>query len=287
MKTIIFATGVEGSDPTVQGGKRRDQLQETRHYGQWRRVSRGGAKTPLRAIAVGNLSAPPEAVHDAQASQARFPMHQPSESASKVEVQQLLRSAVVGTLAGLSASWIMNRIQAAVTAVTKDDGGSDDSSEEMPTTVKAADMLSETATGEPVPEPYEQPAGSAVHYGFGAFLGGLYGVLGEFLPGVRAGFGTAYGAGVAIVADEAIVPAAGLTPPPQNVPVSAHAYGLASHLVFGAALEGTRRLIDEALSASQSEPVAGAADRAGRSRPAGANLEPMVADVSLNRRHER
>lgn len=32
MKNIIFATGIEGSYPTVQGGKRRDQMEETRHY---------------------------------------------------------------------------------------------------------------------------------------------------------------------------------------------------------------------------------------------------------------
>lgn len=37
MKNILFATGIEGSDPTVQGGKRRDQLEETGHYARWRR----------------------------------------------------------------------------------------------------------------------------------------------------------------------------------------------------------------------------------------------------------
>lgn len=181
-------------------------------------------------------------------------MRQLSEPAPKVDLEKLLRGAAVGIIAGLSASWIMDRVQAAASAATSDDGGSG-SSEEKPTTVKAADMLSETATGEPVPERYDEIAGSAVHYGFGALLGGLYGVLGEVLPRVRAGFGTAYGAGVVIVADQALVPAAGLTPPPQDVPVSTHAYGLASHLVFGAALEGTRRLIEQALSGEPNEPA--------------------------------
>lgn len=36
MNTIIFATGIECSYPTVQDGKRRDQLAETRHYENWR-----------------------------------------------------------------------------------------------------------------------------------------------------------------------------------------------------------------------------------------------------------
>lgn len=37
MRTMMFATGIECSYPTVEGGKRRDQLEETRHYEYWRR----------------------------------------------------------------------------------------------------------------------------------------------------------------------------------------------------------------------------------------------------------
>lgn len=36
MRTIIFATGIECSYPTVQGGKRRDELESTKHYEHWR-----------------------------------------------------------------------------------------------------------------------------------------------------------------------------------------------------------------------------------------------------------
>lgn len=36
MRHFIFATGIECSYPTVQGGKRRDQLAETGHYDRWR-----------------------------------------------------------------------------------------------------------------------------------------------------------------------------------------------------------------------------------------------------------
>jgi hypothetical protein len=34
---MMFATGIECSYPTVEGGKRRDQSEETRHYECWRR----------------------------------------------------------------------------------------------------------------------------------------------------------------------------------------------------------------------------------------------------------
>lgn len=171
-----------------------------------------------------------------------------AETAAAIGGRQLLRNAVIGIAAGLSASWIMNRLQAVVGAATSDDGGSKVGGEEKPTTVKAADMLSETVTGEPVPERYDKPAGSAAHYGFGAFLGGLYGAWGAVMPSVRSGFGTAYGAGVALVADEALVPAAGLMPPPLRMPAQTHAYGIASHIIFGVALEGSRRVFQRAIS---------------------------------------
>jgi uncharacterized membrane protein YagU involved in acid resistance len=161
---------------------------------------------------------------------------------------RLLRSTVIGIAAGLAASWIMDRFQAAISAASPDDGD-----EDKPATVKTADAVSNTVADKPVPGEYEAEAGSAVHYGFGAFLGGLYGALGETLPRVRAGFGTAYGAAVAIVADEMLVPTAGLAPPPQDVPMQTHAYGLASHLVFGLALEGSRRLIETAIVPDRSE----------------------------------
>lgn len=36
MQTIMLATGIECSYPKVENGKRRDQLEETRHYQNWR-----------------------------------------------------------------------------------------------------------------------------------------------------------------------------------------------------------------------------------------------------------
>jgi hypothetical protein len=39
VQTIMLATGIECSYPTVEGGKRRDQLEETRHYGRCPGVS--------------------------------------------------------------------------------------------------------------------------------------------------------------------------------------------------------------------------------------------------------
>ncbi len=175
----------------------------------------------------------------------------------------LLRATLVGITAGVSAAFLMNQFQALVSSFQKDeDSGSDGGEESKPSTVKAADAVSEKVSGEPVPRKMQRVAGAAVHYGFGAFLGGLYGAIGTARPRVRTGFGTAYAASVALVADEAMVPALGLSPPPQESPASTHAYSLISHLVFGIALEGSRRILEGALVSSI--PRRGDADQAGK-----------------------
>ena len=143
----------------------------------------------------------------------------------------------VGAAAGLIAAGVMNGLQAATTALSsgKEQG--------EPATVKAADKVSETATGEPVPPPDRKHAGNAVHYATGAALGALYGLAAEYLPEVTAGYGTAYGAAVALVVDDAIVPALGLGAPPWEAKPATLAYGLASHLAYGAALEAGRQVM--------------------------------------------
>jgi hypothetical protein len=119
--------------------------------------------------------------------------------------------------------------------------------DDEPNTVKAADAVAEASVGEPVPEEYRKPAGTAVHYGFGALLGTVYGAAVELRPAAGAGFGTGYGAAVSLFVDELAMPALGFTPPAPEVPALAHLRGFVSHLVFGAALEGARLLLLRAI----------------------------------------
>ena len=142
----------------------------------------------------------------------------------------------VGVAAGLVASAAMAAFQAQAEKLMPD-------SDEDPATVKAADAASEAVIGDPVPEPYREPAGQAVHYIAGAVIGGIYGVLTEYRPEASAGFGSAYGVATSALFDEAAVPALGLAPAPTETPLATHAYGAASHLVYGWVLEGVRALI--------------------------------------------
>lgn len=149
----------------------------------------------------------------------------------------LWKGAFAGLAAGLVASFAMDRFQAAVAAL------SSDGQEGEPATQKAADRFSEMATGRRVPEDDRPLAGQAVHYGLGCALGAAYGAMAEYRPAVTVGGGTAFGLGVAARLDEGLVPAVGLGDAPWNTSPSTHLYTGASHAVFGASAEVTRRLV--------------------------------------------
>jgi putative membrane protein len=144
---------------------------------------------------------------------------------------------MAGIAAGLVASAAMAAFQSRASHLL------DHEREGDPATVKAADAASETLTGDPVPEPYREVSGQAAHYVVGAVMGGIYGVLTEYRPEASAGFGSAYGLAASALLDETLVPALDLGPAADEVPVEAHVFGVASHLVYGLVLEGVRWLI--------------------------------------------
>ena len=146
-----------------------------------------------------------------------------------------LRAAVGGIAAGLIAGAAMNGFQALWTAAS---GGRSD---EEPATTKAADKAARALTGEPLAAPLRTLADPTVHYGLSAALGVAYGLAGEAAEWPRVGFGSGFGVATWGVLDEAAVPALGLAPPPTETPLATHAYALVSHLVFGVALEASRR----------------------------------------------
>lgn len=145
---------------------------------------------------------------------------------------------LAGITAGLVASAAMAAFQSRAARLLPDDGGDAD-----PATLAAADAASTAVVGDPVPEPYREPASQAVHYLVGGVLGAIYGVLTEYRPDASAGFGSAYGIATAALLDEGAVPAAGLGPAPQDSSLATHAYGAGAHLVYGFVLEGVRGLI--------------------------------------------
>ena len=172
----------------------------------------------------------------------------------------ILKGIVAGLAAGLVASWTMNQFQAAWTRLAENSekphgaqsmqpaqGSSgdqeQDAKEQDDATVKAAEAISEGVFGHELEESEKKPAGAAVHYAFGTASGALYGALAEVAPQVTTAAGIPFGAAFWLLADEVSVPLLGLSKGPAEYPLSTHAYALASHLVYGATAELSRRAV--------------------------------------------
>jgi putative membrane protein len=177
----------------------------------------------------------------------------------------VLKGLVAGLVGGLVASWTMNQFQAAWTQIAKgfekphgaqsmqpSEGqnlqvtSNQNDQEQEDATVETAKAISEGIFGHELKESEKRPAGAVVHYAFGTVTGGLYGAAAEMAPQVTTAAGLPFGAAFWLVADEIVVPALGLSKGPTEYPASTHVYALASHLVYGATAELTRRAVRQA-----------------------------------------
>ena len=149
---------------------------------------------------------------------------------------------MVGIAAGLAAAWAMTLFQNAWMRVAAEP------EPEETAASKAADALSEQASGAPIKECNKKIADAMLHYLTGALIGGAYGLLGGIFPKLFAVRGLLFGAGLWVLADEIAVPALRLGPPPTEANPKDHALGAAAHLVFGAVLDISRRWINSMIS---------------------------------------
>jgi putative membrane protein len=113
--------------------------------------------------------------------------------------------------------------------------------------MKAAGKIAQLANQRLSRQP-KKGGGTAVHYAFGTALGALYGIARELSPGTLSSMhpvlaGVGYGSAVFVGADEFAVPAWGLSESPKDMPLSSHAYGLASHAVYGLTGELIRKAV--------------------------------------------
>lgn len=152
-----------------------------------------------------------------------------------------LRTAL-GMVSGAAASWMMTKFQSQISSLFFNESEPKSAQpESAPATVNLADRLSERFRGRPVSDQHKSLAGQIAHYGFGTSLGGLYGAASSGFPQIRAGWGSLYGSMIFLGADEIMVPAMKLSPPPTQSPLRIHAYGFAAHLFYGICLESFYR----------------------------------------------
>ena len=166
------------------------------------------------------------------------------------KVESVANGVVAGAIAGALATWAMNQFQAAQAkstsaAATAGGGTSTTASAENPdenATVQVAEKVAD-AVGQELPAEQKQAAGVAVHYGYGAAMGALYGGLTEIAPIVGTGLGLPYATALWLFGDEIATSVLGLSKPPQAASPEEHAASLSSHFVYGVTLDIARRVL--------------------------------------------
>ena len=159
---------------------------------------------------------------------------------------ELWKGLLAGAVAGLAAAWVMNQFQTGLSKIKQqhqqgEEESQHDQGQSEDATMKTAGAISRALTGKDLSIEQKKKLSPIVHYGFGTFMGAIYGGLSEQFPPASYGWGTAFGSALFIGADEIAVPLFGLAPAPTKSPLSTHLYAWASHLVYGAALESVRR----------------------------------------------
>ena len=116
--------------------------------------------------------------------------------------------------------------------------------------LNSVQMLSNAMFHKTVPEATARKIALALHYGYGVAAGAAYAVLAAKNSKVAAGFGTAYGTIIFVFGDELAIGASGASNPFTKKAAS-HISALAAHLLFGAAVELTRRTVIKLLPPEQ------------------------------------
>ncbi len=114
---------------------------------------------------------------------------------AQTDTPNIWAAAAAGLVAGLAASFVMDRFQAGVAALSSSE------SDAEPATEKAADKVSQMVVGHDIPDDRKPLAGQVVHYALGAGLGIAYAVAAEYRPSVTAGYGTAFAAATTALLD--------------------------------------------------------------------------------------
>jgi putative membrane protein len=108
-------------------------------------------------------------------------------------------------------------------------------------------VLVNRMAGRPLSETEEEVSVRAIHWGFGALAGGVYGALAEYQPAVTRRLGASFGLALCGMMHASALPMMGLTEHPSDQPAREHASELVTHVIYGVATELTRRLARKAL----------------------------------------
>lgn len=168
------------------------------------------------------------------------------------------RGALAGLIGGAIAAYVMNRYQEIESrpvnvrrqeqsrreyGQTANDPGESKAQLAGDPKVQLAQRVSRNLFDHELSDIEQMAVGPAIHYGYGAAVGALYGGLAELMPTIGMGMGIPYATLLWLGGDEIALPALGVAAPPTQTPPARHASHLASHFVYGITLDVARRIL--------------------------------------------
>ena len=108
--------------------------------------------------------------------------------------------------------------------------------------IPAPAVLVNRMVDQPLTEKQEEVSVQAIHWGFGALVGGLYGAVAEYQPAVTGRLGANFGVALCGITRASALPLLGLTESPENQPAREHASELVTHAIYGVTTELVRRV---------------------------------------------
>jgi uncharacterized membrane protein YagU involved in acid resistance len=159
-----------------------------------------------------------------------------------------LKNALFGLIGGAAGTFVIDQ---AIAGLKKLQSSEDKRLEKRLTPKQPTDALAERI----VSEDKKTAMSQAIHWGYGIFWGGVYGILRREYPAVAKAFGLPFGVGLTIFGEGLLLPSAGLSAPAHKYPASTLVRDVAAHWAYAAAIEGTCRLVETAEHATAAPPM--------------------------------
>lgn len=153
-----------------------------------------------------------------------------------MRARSMVMDLAIGMAAGFVATKVTDRAQRLLYQITPEtEKAREPKDPEGSSAMRAAKKTAELVDAEPDRDAL-RALKNAIHYGLGMGWGGLYGLLRRYSQMTPVGAGIVTGTSLSLIIDEALSPALGLTAPSRAYPVSSHARGLLTHIVYGLSL---------------------------------------------------
>ena len=153
--------------------------------------------------------------------QERHREKQPEKKPKKGHQVKLFSGLAAGFVGGIVATWVLNKYQQGALEVTRRAENAvgagpvlsryqeSQMHDQQRAHAETADRLARSTLGKGLSRAQRRNAAPIVHYAVGALAGGVYGLAAEFIPAVRAGYGTGYASLLFMGGSQALLPGFG------------------------------------------------------------------------------